>query len=120
MTGRILKYINPSDLQSRLDKGDTLDYKEQQILKEYGQVKGPIPPLNHLKGGRLYWMIRRDFDGRREGFPQVYAWQASAKAWCLPNRQATGSDLDLTDYEILGEAELPDPENYYIRTNRLS
>lgn len=82
--------------------------KETRIMEDYAVTKGPLPPTHELSLSKSYWLSRIDFDGRL-GDPTVVAqWQPGAKQWCHVGDYATGRDLNLTDYVVIGPAEQPE------------
>lgn len=81
--------------------------KEQEILAMQIAAKGPLPPLRDLKNSKSYWLVRVDSDNRTWD-PQPFQWQPGAKRWCRVGEYATGSDLNLTDWVVIAELEMPD------------
>lgn len=108
-----IKYYDISVLKRMKSKGFVLNNFALRILDLFGDCEGPIPPVQHAGQARHYWLQFVDGDGRYSGFPIVLAWQPTVKKWCLPNAQATGEYFNAEDYVILGEAVIPDSDNYY-------
>ena len=80
---------------------------QKRIAEDYAETKGPLPPQHQLMAARYYWLALYDTDGRL--WPaRPFQWQPQAKQWCHIGEYATGRDLDLRGWVVVGDLEAPD------------
>lgn len=80
---------------------------EVETLRLQELYKGPVPPIKHIRSVKAFWLVFVDTDNR-DWPPEPYSWQPGAKRWCHINCEATGQDIDLRGWVIVGEVIMPD------------